>query len=59
MVDQADQYRAHDLGVCRVRRGGWHALWLFMFNIVLCNSYMLSSVKSQEKFRVLLYKKLF
>jgi hypothetical protein len=30
-----------------------------MFNIVLCNSYILSSVESQEEFRVLLYKKLF
>jgi hypothetical protein len=28
----------------------------FMFNVVLYNSYLLSSVKSQEEFRVLLYK---
>ena len=29
-----------------------------MFNVVLCNSYLLSSVKSQDQFRVLLYKRM-
>ena len=58
-VDRADQYRANNQGVRRIRRGGWNALWLFMFNVVLCNSYLLSSAKSQDQFRVLLYKRLF
>jgi hypothetical protein len=58
-VDQSDQLRANHPGTCRVRRGGWHALWLFMFNVVLCNSYLLSSIKSQDEFRKLLYKRLF
>jgi hypothetical protein len=58
MVDQAGQYRANNPGVRRVRRGGWHVLWLFMFNVVLCSSYLLSSIKSQEEFCVLLYKRL-
>jgi hypothetical protein len=29
-----------------------------MFNVVLCNSYLLSSIESQERFRVLLYQQL-
>jgi hypothetical protein len=29
-----------------------------MFNVVLCNSYLLSSIKPQEWFRVLLYQRL-
>jgi hypothetical protein len=29
-----------------------------MFNVVLCNSYLLSSIKSQDQFRVLLYKRM-
>jgi hypothetical protein len=57
-VDRADQLRASKPGVRRVRRGGWHALWLFMFNITLCNSFKLSSVQTQEKFRTMLYKRL-
>jgi hypothetical protein len=59
MVDRADQLRANNPGTRQVRRGGWHALWLFMFNVVLCNSYLLSSIESQDKFRTLLYKRLF
>jgi hypothetical protein len=58
-VDRADQLRATDPGVRRIRRGGWHALWLFMFNVVLCNSYLLSSIKTQDEFWTLLYKRLF
>jgi hypothetical protein len=50
MVDRADQLRANNPSTRRVRRGGWHALWLFMFNVVLCNSYLLSTVKSQDEF---------
>jgi hypothetical protein len=59
MVDRADQLRANNPGTFRVRRGGWHALWLFMFNVVLCNSYLLSRVKSQDEFQTILYKRLF
>jgi hypothetical protein len=29
-----------------------------MFNITLCNSFKLSSVQTQEKFRTMLYKRL-
>jgi hypothetical protein len=58
-VDRADQYRANHPGYCRIRRGGWHALWVFIFNIVLCNSYLLSSIKLQDEFRTLLFKHLF
>jgi hypothetical protein len=57
-VDQADQLTANDPGLRRVRRGGWHALWLFMFNISLTNSYLLSSVKSQYEFGTQFYKHL-
>jgi hypothetical protein len=44
--DLVDQLRASNPGVRRIRRGGWHALWLFIFNVVLCNSYLLSSIKT-------------
>jgi len=30
-----------------------------MFNVVLCNSYLLSSIKTQDEFWTLLYKRLF
>ena len=42
-VDLADQYRAGNPGLRRIRRGGWHALWKFIYNTVLVNSYLLSS----------------
>jgi hypothetical protein len=42
-VDLADQYRAGNPGLRRIRRGGWHALWRFIYNTVLVNSYLLSS----------------
>jgi hypothetical protein len=42
-VDRGDQYRAGNPGLRRIRRGGWHALWRFLYNTVLCNSYLLSS----------------
>jgi hypothetical protein len=42
-VDLADQYRAGNPGLCRIRCGGWHALFRFLFNTVLVNSYLLSS----------------
>jgi hypothetical protein len=58
MVDRADQHRPHNPGVRPVRRGGWHMVWLFMFNVILRSSYFLSSVDSQEPFRVQLYQRL-
>jgi len=42
-VNLADQYRAGNPGLRRIRRGGWHALFRFLFNTVLVNSYLLSS----------------
>jgi hypothetical protein len=42
-VDQGDQFWAGNPGLRRIRRGGWHALWRFLYNVVLCNSYLLSS----------------
>jgi len=41
-VDQADQLRASNPGLRRIRRGGWHALWNFIFNVTLVNSFLLS-----------------
>ena len=49
-VDQANQLRSYNPGLRRIRRGGWHALWNFIFNVVLVNSYLLSSYKSQVEF---------
>jgi len=37
-VDLADQYRAGNPGRRRIRQGGWHALWKFIYNTVLVNS---------------------
>jgi hypothetical protein len=42
-VDRGDQFRAGNPGLRRIRRGGWHALWRFLYNVVLCNSFLLSS----------------
>jgi hypothetical protein len=69
-VDLADQYRAGNPGRRRIRRGGWHALWKFIYNTVLVNSYLLSSWvgirekgsgldKSQSQFRSKLICQLF
>ncbi len=58
-VDQADQLRSYNPGLRRIRRGGWHALWNFIFNMVLVNSYLLSSYKSQAEFRNALILALF
>jgi hypothetical protein len=40
-----DQLRASNLGLRRVIRGGWHALWNFIFNIALENSFVSSDYK--------------
>jgi hypothetical protein len=66
-VDLADQYRAGNLGLCRIRHGGWHALFRFLFNTVLVNSYLLSSYANgkggrgvgQKAFRKKLVSQLF
>jgi hypothetical protein len=58
-VDQADQLRSYNPGLRRIRRGGWHALWNFIFNVVLVNCYRLSSFKSQAEFRNTLLLALF
>jgi hypothetical protein len=42
-VDLADQYRTGNPGQQRIRQGGWHAIWKFIYNTVLVNSYLLSS----------------
>src|ERR1700722_220036 len=57
-VDQADQLRENEPGTRRVRRGGWHALFLYIFNTVLVNLYLLSLIETQGKFRELLYLQL-
>jgi hypothetical protein len=44
-VDRADQLRATNPGLRRIRHGGWHALWNFIFNVTLVNSYLLSDYK--------------
>jgi hypothetical protein len=69
-VDLADQYRANNPGRRRIRRGGWHAIWKFIYNTVLVNSYLLSSYvggrtkgsgheKGQREFREKLTSQLF
>ena len=69
-VDLADQYRAGNPGRRRIRRGGWHAIWKFIYNTVLVNSYLLSSYvggrvagsgheKGQREFREKLISQLF
>jgi hypothetical protein len=45
-VDQADQRQASNPGLRRIRRGGWHAVWNFIFNVILVNSFLLSDYKT-------------
>jgi hypothetical protein len=52
-IDQADQLQEKP-GTRRVRRGGWHALFLYIFNTTVVNSYLLSSIKTQSNFKTLL-----
>ncbi len=58
-VDQADQLRATNPGFRQIRRGGWQALWHFLFNVTLVNSFLLSQYKDPYKFRVDLQHGLF
>jgi hypothetical protein len=49
-VDRGDQYQVGNPGLRRIRHSGWHALWRFLYNTVLCNSYLLSSyVRDRSK----------
>jgi hypothetical protein len=57
-VDIADQLRENEPGKRRARSGGWHALFHYIFNMVLVNAYLLSSIESQARFRTLLYLQL-
>jgi hypothetical protein len=63
-VDRGDQLRSYNAGLRRIRKGGWHAIWHFLFNVVLVNSYLLSfyskvsitrKYTSQLDFRIELY----
>jgi hypothetical protein len=49
-VDQAYQLRATNPGLRRIRSGGWHALWNFIFNVTLVNSFLLSDYKEVSLF---------
>jgi hypothetical protein len=49
-VDRADQLRSGNSQRRRIRRGGWHALWGFLFDVVLVNSFLLSGFKKQSDF---------
>jgi hypothetical protein len=51
-VDIADQLRATNPGNRRIKTGGWHALWNFLFYVTIVNSYLLSDYESPTKFRV-------
>jgi len=57
-VDQADQLRATNPGLRPIQKGGWHALWNFIFNVTLVNSFLLSKYKESRRFRVDLQKAL-
>jgi hypothetical protein len=57
-VDIADQLRGGMNGLRRIRRGGWRALWHFIFNLTLVNSFLLSGCKSQFEFRNALIRQL-
>lgn len=50
-VDVADQLRGSMAGMRRIRKGGWRALWQFIFNLVVLNSFLLSQSTSQFNFR--------
>jgi hypothetical protein len=51
-VDIADQLRSTNPGNRRIRRGGWHALWNFLFYVTIVNCHALSDYKSASRFRV-------
>jgi ribosomal protein L21 len=41
-VDVGDQLKSYNPGLRPQRRGGWHAIWHWMLNIVLVNCYLIS-----------------
>jgi hypothetical protein len=45
-VDQADQLRSSNSGLRRIKHSSWHALWNFIFNVTLVNSFLLSDYKT-------------
>jgi hypothetical protein len=49
-VDQADQRQATNPGLRRIKRGGWHTLWNFIFNVTLVDSFLLSDYKEVSLF---------
>jgi hypothetical protein len=51
-VDVGDQLRSTNPGNRRNKRGGWHALWNFLFHVTIVNSYLLSGYELASKFRV-------
>jgi hypothetical protein len=50
--------RATNRGLHCIKRGGWHALWNFIFNVTLVNSFLLSDYKEVCQFQVDLQKAL-
>ena len=58
-MNQADQLHSYNSELHRIRRDGWHALWNFIFNVILVNCYQLSSFKSQTEFQNALLLALF
>jgi hypothetical protein len=44
-MDKADQLQTANPGLRRVKKGGWHALWNFIFNVTLVDSFLLSDYK--------------
>lgn len=67
-VDRADQLRSYMGGLRRIRKGGWHAIWHFLFFTVLVNCWKLSfhsevdkkfKFLSQREFRIALQQDLF
>ncbi|KAH9203377.1 hypothetical protein DL95DRAFT_349969 [Leptodontidium sp. 2 PMI_412] len=41
-LDVGDQLKSYNSGDRAIRRGGWQALWQWLFNTILCNCYLLS-----------------
>ena len=49
-VDQADQLRSYNISLRRIQKG-WRALFQFIFNVVLVNSYLLAHHTMEARFR--------
>ena len=48
-IDVGDQLKSYNPGLRPIRRGGWQALFYWLLNIVLVNSYLLSFHSNVEK----------